>query len=132
MNTFLKTQTQVTAQIVLLTAVLFFIHYSVMVNIFPKATLILPLYKIYLFHLIVTAVVIIAVNYKSLHKESNLFNVFMLFTFVKMILALVFLLPVFLSTAKNRNTDAVNFFIPYFIYLAFEVFVITKLIQKQK
>ncbi len=132
MVTFLKTQLQVIVKAVLLTAILFFIHYSVMTNVFPKETLILPLYKIYLFHLIVTTIVIVAVNYKSLQKESNLFNVFMLFTFVKMILALVFLLPVFLSTAKNRNTDAINFFIPYFIYLAFEVFIITKLLQRQK
>lgn len=132
MKAFLKSQLQVIAQAVLITAVLFFIHNTIISTAFPKLALILPLYKIYLFHLIVTTVVIVAVNYKSLQKESNVFNIFMLFTFVKMILALVFLLPVFLSTAKNRNYDAVNFFIPYFIYLAFEVFVITKLLQKQK
>lgn len=132
MKAFLQSQIKVVAQAVLITAVLFFIHNTIISTAFPKLVLILPLYKIYLFHLIVTTVVIVVVNYKSLQKGSNVFNVFMLFTFVKMILALVFLLPVFLSTAKNRNTDAINFFIPYFIYLAFEVFVITKLLQKQK
>lgn len=132
MKSFLKSQILVLAQAILITAVLFFIHNTVISAVFPKISLILPLYKIYLFHLIVTTIVIVAVNYKSLQKGSNVFNVFMLFTFVKMILALVFLLPVFLSDIKTRTYDAVNFFIPYFIYLAFEVFVITKLLQKQK
>lgn len=132
MKSFLKSQLLVVAQAILITAALFFIHNTIVSTAFPKVILILPLYKIYLFHLIVTTVVIVAVNYKSLQKDSNVFNIFMLFTFVKMILALVFLLPVFLSDLKNRNYDAVNFFIPYFIYLAFEVFVITKLLQKQK
>ena len=132
MKSFLKSQILVVAQAILITAVLFYIHNTVISTAFPKVSLILPLYKIYLFHLIVTTVVIVSVNYKSLQKGSNVFNVFMLFTFVKMILALVFLLPVFLSHIKTRNYDAVNFFIPYFIYLAFEVFVITKLLQKQK
>lgn len=132
MKSFLKSQILVVAKAILITAVLFYIHNTVVSNAFPKVSLILPLYKIYLFHLIVTLVVIVSVNYKSLQKGSNVFNVFMLFTFVKMILALVFLLPVFLSHVKTRNYDAVNFFIPYFIYLAFEVFVITKLLQKQK
>lgn len=132
MKSFLKTQLSVLAQAVLITAVLFFIHHTLINTAFPKLSLILPLYKIYLFHFIVTTIVIVAVNYKSLKKENNIFNVFILFTFVKMILALVFLLPIFLSTVKTRTYDAVNFFIPYFIYLAFEVFVITKLLQKQK
>jgi hypothetical protein len=131
MKSFLKSQFLVVAQTVLLTAVLFFIHDTIFEAILPKVSLILSLYKIYLFHFIVTTIVIIVVNHKNLQKGSNVFNVFMLFTLVKMLLALVFLLPIFLSDLKTRNYDVVNFFIPYFIYLAFEVFVIIKPLQNQ-
>jgi hypothetical protein len=131
MKSFLKSQFLVVAQTVLLTAVLFFIHDTIFEVTLPKVSLILSLYKIYLFHFIVTTIVIIVVNHKNLQKGSNVFNVFMLFTLVKMLLALVFLLPIFLSDLKTRNYDVVNFFIPYFIYLAFEVFVIIKPLQNQ-
>jgi hypothetical protein len=131
MKSFLKSQFLVVAQTVLLTTVLFFIHDTIFEVTLPKVSLILSLYKIYLFHFIVTTTVIIVVNHKNLQKGSNVFNVFMLFTLVKMLLALVFLLPIFLSDLKTRNYDVVNFFIPYFIYLAFEVFVIIKPLQNQ-
>lgn len=131
MKSFLKSQFLVVAQTVLLTAVLFFIHDTTFEVTLPKVSLLLSLYKIYLFHFIVTTTVIIVVNHKNLQKGSNVFNVFMLFTLVKMLLALVFLLPIFLSDLKTRNYDVVNFFIPYFIYLAFEVFVIIKPLQNQ-
>jgi hypothetical protein len=131
MKSFLKSQFLFVAQTVLLTTVLFFIHDTIFEVTLPKVSLILSLYKIYLFHFIVTTTVIIVVNHKNLQKGSNVFNVFMLFTLVKMLLALVFLLPIFLSDLKTRNYDVVNFFIPYFIYLAFEVFVIIKPLQNQ-
>jgi hypothetical protein len=131
MKSFLKSQFLVVAQTVLLTAVLFFIHDTIFAATLPKVSLLLSLYKIYFFHFIVTTTIIIVVNQKNLQKGSNVFNVFMLFTLVKMLLALVFLLPVFLSDLKTRNYDVVNFFIPYFIYLAFEVFVIIKPLQNQ-
>jgi hypothetical protein len=130
MKSFLKSQFLVVAQTVLLTAVLFFIHDTIFAATLPKVSLLLSLYKIYFFHFIVTTTIII-VNHKNLQKGINVFNVFMLFTLVKMLLALVFLLPVFLSDLKTRNYDVVNFFIPYFIYLAFEVFVIIKPLQNQ-
>lgn len=132
MISFLKAQILVVVQAILMTAVLFFIHNTVISNVFAKAFFILPLTEIYLFHLIVTTIIVVAVNYKSSQKTENIFNIFMLFTFLKILLVLVFLLPLFLSELKTRIYDVINFFIPYFIYLAFEIFVITNLLHKQK
>lgn len=131
MKAFLKTQFLLLGQGVLFTAVLFYIHNSIITNFFPKVTLILPLYKIYLFHFIVTTAIIVTISYKNLKGNAVVFNLFILFTLVKMVLVIVFLLPVFLSDIKNKNFDVFNFFIPYFVYLTFEVFTITKLLQKQ-
>lgn len=132
MKTFVKTQIQVIAQQVLFTAILFFIHTSVIDNFLPKAILILPLYKIYGFHFIVTTTIIVFISYKHFNGDTTVFNLFILFTLLKVLLVIVFLLPVFLSDVKNKNYDVFNFFMPYFFYLAFEVLSITRLLQKQK
>lgn len=131
MNAFLKTQLQIIAQSVLITLVLFFTHNTIISNLFPKAIFVLPLYQIYLFHFVVTSTIIFIVSYKKHQGNDNVFNLFIFFTLLKMLLVVVFLLPVFVSDVKNKNYDVFNFFMPYFIYLAFEVYSITKLLQKQ-
>lgn len=131
MKLFLKSQFQVAVQIVLITLVLFFIHNAILSNFLSKAILVLQLYQIYLFHFVVTTAIIFIICYKKFQGNDNVFNLFMAFTLLKMLLVVVFLLPVFLSELKNRNYDVFNFFAPYFIYLAFEVYSITKLLQKQ-
>jgi hypothetical protein len=52
-------------------------------------------------------------------------------TLAKMILALVFLLPVLIGETENAKTEVLNFFIPYFIYLAFEVTLILGLLREK-
>lgn len=131
MKAFLKTQFQVVIQSILITLVLFFVHNTLLSNFLPKTVLVLPLYTIYLFHFIVTTAIIFIVSYKKFQGNDNVFNLFIFFTLLKMLLVVVFLLPVFLSDVKNKNYDVFNFFIPYFVYLTFEVYSITKLLQKQ-
>jgi hypothetical protein len=52
-------------------------------------------------------------------------------TLFKMVLAIVFLLPVLLNTVPNAQADVFNFFIPYFLYLAFEIVNITFFLNDQ-
>lgn len=132
MKAFLKTQFQVVSQSILITLVLFFIHNTVLSNVLTKALLVLPLYQIYLFHFIVTTAIIFIVSYKKYQGNDNVFNLFIFFTLLKMVLVVVFLLPVFLSDVKNKNYDVFNFFLPYFIYLALEVYSITKLLNQKQ
>jgi hypothetical protein len=131
MKDFLKSQFQIIVQSVLIALILFFIHNTLLNKLFPKAILIVPLYQIYLFHFVVTSTIIFIVIYKKHQGNENVFNLFVLFTLLKMLLVVIFLLPVFLSDVKNKNYDVFNFFMPYFIYLTFEVYSITKLLQKQ-
>ncbi len=131
MKEFLKSQFQIIVQSVFITLVLFFIHNTLLNKLLPKALLIVPLYQIYLFHFVVTSIIIFIVIYKKHQGNENVFNLFVLFTLLKMLLVVIFLLPVFLSDVNNKNYDVFNFFMPYFIYLSFEVYSITKLLQKQ-
>ncbi|MDX1470437.1 MAG: hypothetical protein R3213_02990, partial [Flavobacteriaceae bacterium] len=62
--------------------------------------------------------------------HKNVFVVFMAGTFVKMGLAIVFLLPLILSDFPNKQPDIFNFFIAYFSFLIYEVIVLNKLLRK--
>lgn len=131
MKGFLKLQFQIVVQSIVISVVLFFVHQTLILNLLPKAVLVLTLHNIYLFHFVVTTAIVSIVCYKKQQGSDNVFNLFIFFTLVKMLLAVVFLLPVFLSQVKNKNFDVINFFIPYFIYLAFEVYSITTQLNKQ-
>jgi hypothetical protein len=48
-----------------------------------------------------------------------------------MVLAIVFLLPLFFGKSENNKVEVINFFAVYFVFLAFEVFTITRLIAKE-
>ena len=78
----------------------------------------------------VTALFYTIINYRFSTGKTNVFNVFMILTFLKMIFAILFLLPVLLSDFENKQPDVFNFFIPYFMYLFFEVYALTKFLQK--
>jgi len=56
----------------------------------------------------------------------------MLGMLLKMILVLVFLLPWLLSKPEQQGFDLTNFFVPYFILLAFEVYFVTEFLQKKE
>tara|TARA_B100001093_G_C26612558_1_gene920872 strand:- start:545 stop:715 length:171 start_codon:yes stop_codon:yes gene_type:complete len=51
-------------------------------------------------------------------------------TLLKMILLILFLLPLFLSDFEAKRTVLFNFFVPYFFFLFFEIFSLKKLLQK--
>jgi len=130
MKNLITAQLQSIYYIVLISAILFFIHYSLIENFSTNSVLIIPLYKIYLFHFIVTIFLVCTINYKYFQGNENIFNFFIILTLIKMVLAMVFLLPLILSVSKNKTAEVFNFFIPYFFYLAYEVFSITKNFQK--
>jgi hypothetical protein len=50
-------------------------------------------------------------------------------TLFKMILCLVFLLPVLLNPNENATLEVFNFFIPYFLFLAFEIVNIIRFLK---
>lgn len=115
--------------LLLLAIVLYGIH-SYLGVYFLKTKPFFPLWQIYLFLFGTTALLVGTVYYRMLKKPQLVFALFMAGTLVKMILVLLFLLPLLLSDAENKTMDAVNFFIPYFIFLAAEVFIIHRFLTK--
>ncbi|WP_045470700.1 hypothetical protein [Winogradskyella sp. PG-2] len=130
MEEFKKRQIVFLLQLIGITVVLFGVH-SYLLHHFAKETIFFfPVWQIYAFHVFVTSIFYTIINYRFSSGKKDIFNLFMVLTFLKMVLAILFLLPLFLSDLENKQPDVFNFFIPYFLYLFFEVFSLTKFLQK--
>jgi hypothetical protein len=130
MEGFKKRQITFLIQLVLVTLVLLGIHAYLLSYFATELVFFFPVWHIYVFHFIVTAVFYSIINYKYSSGKKDIFNLFMMMTFLKMILAILFLLPLLLSDFENKQPDVFNFFIPYFMYLFFEVYALTKFLNK--
>jgi len=111
--------------------VIFGIHSYLIFYLAADFDFFFPLWQIYLFHFVVTTILYTIINYKYSNGKTDIFNTFMVITFLKMTLAIVFLLPLLLSDFENKQPDVFNFFIPYFLYLFFEVYSVTQFLQKK-
>lgn len=130
MEDFKKRQIAFVFQLVGLSVLLFGIHAYLLFHFAKDTTFFFPVWHIYIFHVIVTLIVYTVINYKFSSGMKDVFILFMGMTLFKMLLAILFLLPLILSDFENKVPDVFNFFIPYFLYLFFEVLGLVKFLQK--
>ena len=130
--TFLKKQGFFLFQIVFLTIVLYGAHSYILYYFASEKTFFFPLWHIYAFQIMVTFLIYSFLNYKISHGTKQIFNLFMLGTFVKMILSILFLLPLLLMKEIEKQPDVFNFFLAYFFFLFFEVYSLTKILQENE
>ncbi len=129
MEVFKKRQVSFLLQLVVLTLVLLVTH-SYLHHYFSNSNaLFFPIWQVYAFHFFVTTAMYSIINYKYSFGQKEIFNLFMGMTLLKMILSILFLLPLFLSDFQAKRADIFNFFVPYFLFLFFEIFSLTKLLQ---
>ncbi len=115
--------------LLLFTIVLYLIH-SYVLHYLVTETLFFPLWHIYVFHGLVTLLLYTIINYKHAIGKTQIFNIFLSSTLLKMFVAILFLLPLLLSDFENKQADVFNFFISYFLFLAFEVYFISTLLNE--
>lgn len=130
MEDFKKRQYGFLIQLIILTIVLIGLHSFIIHYFFNDVNFFYPLWQIYIFHLVITAILYTLVNYKYSTGDKSIFNLFTGLTLLKMVLSVVFLLPLLLSNIEGKQPDVMNFFAPYFIYLFFEVYSLTIFLQK--
>ncbi len=130
MEDFKKREISFLLQLIGVSVLVFAIHSYLTYHFAKEITFFFPLWQIYTFHLIITSTLYTIINYRVSSGKKDVFNLFMVMTLFKMVLAILFLLPLILSDFENKQPDVFNFFIPYFLYLFFEVFTITKFLQK--
>ncbi|RLD28175.1 MAG: hypothetical protein DRI75_07625 [Bacteroidetes bacterium] len=111
------------------TITLFLIHTYIIYQFF-EGQLFLPIWSIYVFNAILVLIVYTVLNYKAKQNSEKVYQLFLGLTMLKMVLAIVFLLPLFFGKSEHSQLEVVNFFIPYFLFLMFEIFSLNKFLQK--
>ena len=126
-----KRQKSFLFQLTLVSGLIFATHNYIEHYFFKEVIIFFPLWHIYVFHFVTIAIIYSLINYKNSQGKTVVFNLFMGGTVIKIILAILFLLPLFISDLENKQTDVFNFFIPYFIFLAFEVYSINNFMPER-
>ncbi|MBT8188004.1 MAG: hypothetical protein HKP38_03805 [Croceitalea sp.] len=128
---FFKRQTSFLLKLGLLALLLFAVHWWVISNFFNAVEFFFPLWQIYAFHFVTVLILFTIINYKFSQGGGAILNYFLVATILKMLLCIVFLLPLLLSDFQGKRPDVLNFFFPYFTFLFFEVFSLNLLLTKK-
>ena len=112
-------------------AVLFTAQYFITNEFFADTSLYYSVWSIYIFHalsVIIVFTALLAVN--SVYKEYTGFA-FMGATFMQMMAAVIFLIPLIKAKVANPVPDIAAFFIPYFLFLFFTTIFAVKMINSK-
>lgn len=117
-------------QFLALAVILYAAHWYILDQFFSETPMYLSLLVIYLFNAIMVTVVLSVVILKVGKGYKKGYKLFLTLTLIKMALAIVLLLPLFFGKADNPKVDVINFFIPYFFFLAYEIWTLNVFFQK--
>ena len=111
------------------TIILLLIHYYLIYQLFD-GQLYFPIWTIYVFNSVLVYIVYSVLGFKGKQGSKKMYDLFLILTMLKMVLAILFLLPLFLGESEHSQLEVINFFLPYFLFLAFEIFSLNKFLQK--
>ena len=131
MEGFKKRQTTFLIQLFGLSVILYGVHAYLMYYFGKGIDLFFPTWQIYIFHFLTVFIIYSLINYKFSLGKKNILNLFLICTILKMVLVIVFLLPLLISNLENKQPDVFNFFTTYFLYLSFEVYSLSIFLQKK-
>lgn len=114
-----------------ITLILFFVQYFSISVFFENTLFFYSTWSIYVFHLALTLIsygFLLFVN-KTFADKTGF--AFMGFSLLKMLAAIVFLIPLLQSDVVSKIPDVSAFFIPYFLFLFTETFFAVRLLNKE-
>ena len=117
-------------KLIALTGLLCAVHYYIFLTFFSEMDLYFPIWSIYAFNCVLVLIVYGIINYNVSKGSEKAYQLFLILTMIKMALIIVFLLPLFTGKSEHKQTEVINFFVPYFFFLAFEIFSLNKFLQK--
>ncbi|WP_461533231.1 DUF6168 family protein [Sinomicrobium sp.] len=117
--------------LVVCTAVLYAIQYAVVNDGDTSLSLSISPSAIYGFHFLCTLVIFSGLLLVHRIAKQQTGNAFMAGSVLRMLASVLFLWPL-IQKDIDPVVDVLAFFIPYFIFLAIEVFYVTKLLQNDK
>ncbi|QYA24910.1 hypothetical protein G3I01_05095 [Gramella sp. MT6] len=110
-------------------SVLLFLIQFALVKYLLKIELYYSTLAIYAFHFIATFLIFLFLVFVNKTFSDKTGFAFMACSLLKMLAAVLFLLPVMLNDTPNPFQDIVAFFIPYFLFLIFETIYAVRLIN---
>lgn len=117
-------------RLLIFSIILFGIH-SYILSQFFEGKLHFPLWTIYAFNAVLVFIVYSILRFKGNQGSDKMYQLFLSLTIGKMVLAIIFLLPLFFGKSNHAQLEVINFFIPYFLFLGFEIFNLNKFLQKK-
>jgi len=129
MEVFKKRQALFLIQLIVFTLLLFTAHSYIQYYFSDSIEQFLPLWKIYVFNVFVTAIIYTVINYRYSFAQKTIFILFISMTLFKMVLTILFLFPLFFSSSDVKKTTVLNFFIAYFFFLFFEILSLIRLLK---
>jgi hypothetical protein len=108
---------------------LFLIHFFIVLKFLKSVTFFYSIYAIYLFHSIITALICFIIIYINKIASDKTGFAFMALSILKMLAAILFLIPLIQLDKEQKLADIAAFFIPYFAFLFFELTFIIKLLN---
>ena len=119
----------VITRILLVTIVLLAIHQYLIFQFF-EGQLIIPVWLIHVFNAVLVLFMYLILLRQVRSGQKRILYLFFGLTLLKMLLILVFLSPLVIKDAEFMRLEIINFFIPYFLYLALEISCIYKFLVK--
>lgn len=110
-------------------SILLFLLQFAVVNHLIKAELYYTTIAVYSFHVLATFLIFLFLSYVHITFRDKTGFAFMASSLLKMLAAVLFLLPMMLSDVSNPFHDMLAFFIPYFLFLIFETICAVRLIN---
>lgn len=109
--------------------ILFLIHFFIVLKFSNNYSFFYSIYSIYLFHSITTALICFILIYINKIEADKTGFAFMALSILKMLAAILFLIPLIRLDKEQKLPDIIAFFIPYFAFLFFELTFIIKLLN---
>lgn len=127
----IKYFTRFIVRLIPFTLLLYLIQYLVAANLMEHVDFYYPTFAIYLFHFLATLLIYQGLLLVYKHFRDYTGFGFMAASFLKMVAAIVFLLPMLLNYTGNAFANLLAFFIPYFLFLIFETYYAVRLINSK-
>lgn len=114
----------------LLVAVVLFTAHLYLISQFFVGNLYFPIWTIYTFNAVLVFIVYCILRFRPSKLRNKMYQLFLGLTIAKMALAIGFLSPLFFGKSEHAQLEVMNFFLPYFLFLGFEIFNLNNFFQK--
>lgn len=110
--------------------ILFVTQYFVMQSLSSEFDFFYSVYSIYIFNVAATFFIYLLLIFVNKNFDGYTGFAFLGTSFVRMMAAVVFFIPLIKSNIENPIIAITTFFVPYFMFLIFEVYFAIRLINK--